>query len=81
MSTCPACSRHSEYTAYVRSVRRNSKTHHNKQAWIPVGFVCVYCEHFTFTMDPGEKINTLMRGAKASIRGSTPLETESGGII
>ncbi len=61
MSTCPNCNRHTEYTTYIRSVRRNSTTHHNKQAWLPVGFVCVICEHFTFTMEPGQVEATTRR--------------------
>ncbi len=64
MSTCPSCNRHTEYTTYIRSVRRNERTHHNKQSWLPVGFVCVFCEHFTFTMEPAQKQITLSRLAR-----------------
>ncbi len=51
MSVCTSCSSTLGYTAYIRTVRRGSKSHRAKQAYIPVGVLCLHCGGWQATLD------------------------------
>lgn len=36
------------YTVHIRATRRNKRTHHDMQAYIAVGTICVKCGYSTY---------------------------------
>lgn len=41
------CIHTAQQTLYIRSKRRNDKTHRSSQSWIAIGTICLDCGHLT----------------------------------
>lgn len=52
MSGSEGCSHEVQRTLYVRVSKRSPKTHHLKQWWAPVGWMCDRCHDSIVAIDP-----------------------------
>ncbi len=51
MTVCTYCHSALCYTTYIRTVRRNAKSHRSKQAYLPAGTLCLDCLQVETTLD------------------------------
>lgn len=58
---CTHCSSTLVWTTYCRSMKRNEKTHRSKQAYIPVGKLCLHCGFYQDMLSEEERVRMITR--------------------
>ncbi len=52
---CPDCNMDFVYTTYIRTMKRNEKSHRSKQTWTSIGRHCINCGYTAVDLDTANR--------------------------